>query len=36
MDVMRLMHGIGVAVEHAPGEADRMLSLMLDGMRVRD
>jgi len=36
MDVMRLMHGIGVAVEHAPGEADRMLSLMLDGMRARD
>ncbi len=36
MDVMRLMHGIGVAVEHTPGEADRMLSLMLDGMRARD
>ncbi len=35
MDVMRLMHGIGVAVEHAPGDADRMLSLMLDGMRAR-
>jgi AcrR family transcriptional regulator len=35
MDVMRLMHGIGVAVEHAPGEADRMLCLMLDGMRAR-
>ncbi len=35
MDVMRLMHGIGVAVEQAPGDADRMLSLMLDGMRAR-
>lgn len=35
MDVMRLMHGIGVAVEQSPGEADRMLSLMLDGMRGR-
>jgi AcrR family transcriptional regulator len=34
MDVMRLMHGIGVAVEQAPGDADRMLSLMLDGMRA--
>ena len=35
MDVMRLMHGIGVAVEQTPGDADRMLSLMLDGMRAR-
>lgn len=35
MDVMRLMHGIGIAVEHAPGETDRMLSLLLDGMRAR-
>jgi AcrR family transcriptional regulator len=35
MDVMRLMHGIGVATEHASGEADRMLSLLLDGMRAR-
>jgi AcrR family transcriptional regulator len=34
MEVMRLMHGIGVAVEHAPGEADRMISLILDGMRA--
>jgi len=36
MDVMHMMHGIGVAVEHTPGEADRMISLMLDGMRSRD
>jgi AcrR family transcriptional regulator len=35
MDVMRLMHGIGVAVEHSPGDADRLLSMMLDGMRAR-
>ena len=36
MDVMHMMHGIGVAVEHTPGEADRMISLILDGMRSRD
>ena len=35
MDVLRLMHGIGVAVEHSPGDADRLLSMMLDGMRAR-
>jgi AcrR family transcriptional regulator len=35
MDVMRLMHGVGVAAEHAPGETDRMLCLLLDGMRAR-
>jgi AcrR family transcriptional regulator len=34
-DVMRLVHGIAVSTENAPGEADRMLSLMLDGMRAR-
>ena len=34
MEVMHLMHGIGVAVEHTPGEADRMISLILDGMRA--
>ena len=33
MDVMRLMHGIGIAVEQSPDETDRMLSLLLDGMR---
>ena len=34
MEVMHLMHGIGVAVERTPGEADRMISLILDGMRA--
>ena len=28
--------GGGCAVEHTPGEADRMISLMVDGMRARD
>jgi AcrR family transcriptional regulator len=35
MDVMHVMHGLAVAVEHTPGEADRMISLMLDGLRAR-
>jgi hypothetical protein len=35
VDVMRLVHGIAVSTENAPGEADRLLSLMLDGMRTR-
>jgi AcrR family transcriptional regulator len=34
MDVMRLVHGIAVATEHAPADADRLLSLMLDGLRT--
>jgi AcrR family transcriptional regulator len=34
-DVMRLVHGVAVATEHAPGDADRLLSLMLDGMKTR-
>ena len=34
-DVMRLMHGIAVSTESAPGEADRLLSLLLDGVRTR-
>ncbi|HEY3958070.1 MAG TPA: TetR/AcrR family transcriptional regulator [Streptosporangiaceae bacterium] len=34
MDVMRLVHGVAVATEQAPGETDRLLSLMLDGMRA--
>jgi AcrR family transcriptional regulator len=33
MDVLRLVHGIGVATEQSPQEADRLLSLMLDGLR---
>jgi AcrR family transcriptional regulator len=34
LDVMRLVHGIAVATEQAPGDADRLLSLMLDGLRA--
>jgi AcrR family transcriptional regulator len=34
LDVMRLVHGIAVATEQAPGETDRLLSLMLEGLRV--
>ncbi|HEY3734283.1 MAG TPA: TetR/AcrR family transcriptional regulator [Streptosporangiaceae bacterium] len=33
MDVMRLVHGIAVATERAPGDAPRLLSLMIDGLR---
>jgi AcrR family transcriptional regulator len=33
LDVMRLVHGIGMATEQAPEDADRLLSLMLDGLR---
>jgi AcrR family transcriptional regulator len=33
-DVMRLVHGVMLATEQAPEEADRLLSLMLDGMRA--
>ena len=33
LDVLRLVHGIGVATEQAPEDADRLLSLMLDGLR---
>jgi AcrR family transcriptional regulator len=33
MDVMRLVHGIAVATEQVPGDADRLISLMLDGLR---
>jgi AcrR family transcriptional regulator len=35
MDVMRLVHGIVVSTEQAPDQADRLLSLMLDGLRAR-
>jgi AcrR family transcriptional regulator len=34
MDVMRLVHGIAVASEHAPSETGRLLSLMVDGLRA--
>jgi AcrR family transcriptional regulator len=32
-DVLRLVHGIAMATEHAPQDTDRLLSLMLDGLR---
>jgi AcrR family transcriptional regulator len=32
-DVLRLVHGITITTEQAPEETDRLLSLMLDGMR---
>jgi AcrR family transcriptional regulator len=32
-DVLRLLHGIVVATEQAPEQTDRLLSLMLDGLR---
>jgi AcrR family transcriptional regulator len=34
-DVMMVVHGVVVATERAPDQADRMLSLMLDGLRAR-
>jgi AcrR family transcriptional regulator len=34
IDVMRLVHGIVIATEQAPGETDRLLGLMLDGLRA--
>ncbi|HEX6451384.1 MAG TPA: TetR/AcrR family transcriptional regulator [Trebonia sp.] len=36
LDVLRLVHGIGVATEQVPGDADRLLSMMLDGLRRQD
>jgi AcrR family transcriptional regulator len=32
-DVLRLLHGIVVATEQTPEQTDRLLSLMLDGLR---
>jgi len=32
-DVLRLVHGIAMATEHAPEDTDRLLSLLLDGLR---
>ncbi len=34
-DVLRLAHGIVVTTEHSPEQADRLLSLVLDGLRPR-
>jgi AcrR family transcriptional regulator len=36
IDVLRLVHGIVIATEQAPGETDRLLGLMLDGLRAQD
>jgi AcrR family transcriptional regulator len=35
-DVMMLVHGVVVATERAPDQTDRVLTLMLDGLRARD
>jgi AcrR family transcriptional regulator len=32
-DVLRLIHGVGVASESAPDQAERLLSIVLDGLR---
>ena len=35
IDMLRLVHGVGIATEQSPGETDRLLGLMLDGLRTR-
>ena len=35
-DVIMLVHGVVVATERTPEQADRLLSLTLDGLRARD
>jgi AcrR family transcriptional regulator len=34
-DVMRLIHGVVSATEHVPDQTPRLLSVMVDGLRVR-
>ena len=34
-DVLRLVHGIVMATEQAPQDTDRLLGMMLDGLRAR-
>ena len=34
-DVLRIVHGVVIATEQVPGETDRLLALVLDGLRVR-
>jgi AcrR family transcriptional regulator len=34
-DVLRLVHGIVMATEQAPEDTDRLLGMMLDGLRAR-
>ncbi len=36
IDVLRLVHGVVIATEQAPGETDRLLGLMLDGLRAKE
>jgi len=36
VDVLRLVHGVVIATEQAPEETDRLLGLMLDGLRARE
>jgi AcrR family transcriptional regulator len=35
-DVLRLVHGIVMACEQSPQDTDRLLDVMLDGLRVQD
>ena len=35
-DVLRLVHGITIATETSPGDADRLLALVLDGLRPQE
>ena len=35
-DVLRLVHGITIATEQAPSDTDRLLALVLDGLRPSD
>ncbi len=34
-DLLRLVHGIAVATESSPQDTDRLMALMLDGLRAR-
>ena len=34
-EVLRLVHGVGIASEPVPDQADRLLTLVLDGLRPR-
>jgi len=34
-EVLRLVHGVGIASEPVPDQADRLLTLVLDGLRAR-
>ena len=35
-DLLRLVHGIAVATESAPEETDRLMGIVIDGLRPRD